>query len=155
MGGNNNAVDFFFVQGFQADAQSKRRMRRHVMMGKNAGRTLQRRSRQQRQAALRMQCGRLPTGSNQHAEANADEQAAMMDTTCQLEQDATDRSVNNRVLRALAVPRFMSAEAHAVVDQCKPAAEELLNILSRAIALRILTLPQSSTRLLKGCTLCI
>ena len=37
--------DFFFIDGIQADKTSKRLMRRHVMKGKNAGRTLHRPSR--------------------------------------------------------------------------------------------------------------
>ncbi|KAJ4301484.1 hypothetical protein N0V90_003576 [Kalmusia sp. IMI 367209] len=36
---------FFFVNGTQHDRTAKRQMRRHVMIGKNAGRTLQRKSR--------------------------------------------------------------------------------------------------------------
>ena len=35
---------FFFIDGMHADRAAKRRMRRHVMKGKNAGKTFQRRS---------------------------------------------------------------------------------------------------------------
>ena len=37
--------DFFFIDGIHADEASKRLMRRHVMRGKNVGRTLHRPSR--------------------------------------------------------------------------------------------------------------
>lgn len=44
--------NFFFVNGLQADRASKKLMRRHVMKGKNAGKTLYRPSR----AAQVVQC---------------------------------------------------------------------------------------------------
>lgn len=54
---------FYFIDGFNADRASKKLMRRHVMKGKNTGKTLHRPSR------LGLQVAQRPANTNQVTEA--------------------------------------------------------------------------------------
>lgn len=114
----DNGKNYFFVEGFQADAQAKKRMRRHVMMGKNAGKTVQRGSRQVRTQSRQQQVGNLSNKSRPHCKVAPDGTTKFM-LAMRNGQDGLPQLGTTRVLRALGIPYFASAESYATVDLCR------------------------------------
>lgn len=115
---------FHFMDGLQANEDSKRRMRRHVMMGKNAGKKVHRPSKRD----LNVRPGPTPAISGRPTFADAsiiqtgvirDEgnDASEREWRC-VAPNVIGRNVGNTLI-TLSVPVQLTAYSLNIVDQCE------------------------------------
>lgn len=112
---------FCFVNGTHVDKLTKKRMRRHVMMGKNAGRTIHRKSKRD---LLPTQVARMPAVSSV-----AMPQEPTYDRFAFLDNYRPD-SIYNEVLCGLSFPVKLTAQFAEIISNCT---EDSIQVIPRTL----------------------
>jgi hypothetical protein len=101
---------FCFVNGTHVDKLTKKRMRRHVMMGKNAGRTIHRKSRRD---LIPPQVVKIPDVSSV-----AIREEPTFDRFAFFDKYRPDRIYNN-VLSGLSFPVTLTPQFGEIISNCR------------------------------------
>ncbi|KAH7142113.1 hypothetical protein EDB81DRAFT_691592 [Dactylonectria macrodidyma] len=105
---------FFFVDGIEPDRESKRLMRRHVMKGKNAGKTFHRRSRPGL-ASRQSNTTLAPSSSSLYLSRHLDKQTSRWDWGC-LPTNAIGRNLGS-VLFTCSLPVKVTTTSQKIIHQ--------------------------------------
>lgn len=100
---------FHFMDGLQADREARRKMRRHVMLGKNAGKTIHRPSRRDGEKSREVTGGAV-VAKNSKPYGSTDWQC--------VSSSIIGRPLGNTFL-TISLPVRLTTQALQVVNECK------------------------------------